>query len=193
MPRDARQQRLDVAVGAIEGRDLGRDPVLGEAPAALDQVRGRSGASSARVRLRHHVAEVGDLAHVPEQAHRLRRVAPAGAPRDPRARAASARWSSASRMRIEHGRRRARARGWQQERRGRGEDEVRVAPEDRVAAARSGAPRPPSTSRSSKGPRSAVAPKVPSRTWRPARPAIWATSAGRSGRGPAAVELAEAR
>ena len=188
---DAREQRVGVAVHAVEGRHLGRHPVLGQAPGRAAQVPVDL-AEQPRVRVGQDVAEVGHLADVPEQPHRLRRVAPGRRSPDRAARAASARWSSASRMRTELRATAGAARGCRRSARG----EAKSRSELRQDSASSGSKRWPSTAAtrpSSNGPRSAVGPKVPSRRWRPARPAICATSAGRSGRGPRAVELHERR
>ena len=58
------------------------------------------------------------------------------------------------------------------------EIEIAVAPHQRRRWHRSGGSRWPPPSRAPAGPISAVVPKLPSFIWRPARPAIWASSAG---------------
>ncbi len=62
---DAAGQLVDVAIHAVEARDLVGDPLvrqlaaLGEMPVEL--------AEQADMRIRHQLAEVGDLADFPEQ------------------------------------------------------------------------------------------------------------------------------
>ena len=71
--RDAREQRLHVPLGAVDGGDLRRDPVLGQAAGRGDEVP-EDLREQARVRFRHDVAEVRDLGHLPQQADPLRSV-----------------------------------------------------------------------------------------------------------------------
>ena len=177
---DAREQRVGVALHAVEGGDLRRHPVLGQAAARPPQVPVDL-AEQPGVGVGQHVAEVGHLADVPEQPHRLRRASQrrdlgiggeGGRGRDGRRRRACARsWGT--------GGRRSRL-----SRSARGDAKLRS--ELRQDSASRGSKRWLSTAAtrlSSNGPRSAVGPKVPSRRCRPARPAICATSAGRRGRG----------
>ena len=174
-------QRVDVAVVAVEPRHLVRDPVG-------RQARRRPGEMAIDLRqeprmgVAHHLAEVGDLADLPEQPHRaavggalgdLGRCAPArGAPDDrrprapapgPAARGRSSRLLSSAADRAEI--------------------EPRIAPEEPRSADRSGGSPPPRPASGSMPSSSAVVPKVPSLMWRPARPAICAISAAARRRG----------
>ena len=67
---DALYQRLDVAVGAVEAGDLAGDPVGGQASRIVGEVA-IDLTQQARVTLAHHLAEIGDLAHRPQQPHGL--------------------------------------------------------------------------------------------------------------------------
>ena len=67
--RDARHQRVDVAVESVELRHLAADPCarqpFGGAGQVLEAMR-----QKARVAVAHHLAEIGDLADFPQQANR---------------------------------------------------------------------------------------------------------------------------
>ena len=66
------RQRVDVAIGSIDARDLPRQPVGRDAAAALQEAEDAH--AEAGVLGERHLAEVGDLADVPEQP-RVRRPA----------------------------------------------------------------------------------------------------------------------
>ena len=61
------RQRVDVAVGSIDAGDLPREPVGRDAAPALQEAEEPD--AEAGVLGQRHLAEVGDLADVPEQAH----------------------------------------------------------------------------------------------------------------------------
>ena len=151
---DAREQRVDVALGPIEAR-APAPPSSRRAGAPPGRGRWRKIARAAACAPRADVAEVGHLADVPEQAHAPPASARAAASRVARPGPRSARWSSASRMRSQPGAGGAPRRGGQ-ERVGRGEVEVRVAPDDAVERREAVRSRPRRPGRRRAAPRSRV-------------------------------------
>ena len=75
---DARHQRIDIAVVAVEPGDMARDPIGGQPPLRRGQMA-EDLAQQPRMGIAHHLAEIRDLADLPEQAHRRR---PADAAQD---------------------------------------------------------------------------------------------------------------
>ena len=73
--RDACHQRVDVAVVFLQSLDVTVDPVLGQALAALCQMREQR-PQERRVLLGHGLAEVRNLTDLPQQFHPRRRVQP---------------------------------------------------------------------------------------------------------------------
>jgi hypothetical protein len=64
---DARHQGVDVAVEAVELRHLGADP-LSRQPLVRSRDMQKALREKPRVGVAHHLAEVGDLADLPQQA-----------------------------------------------------------------------------------------------------------------------------